>query len=201
MDPYSLASGRTLTRRGIILGSAAAALGLGMPEAFSAEPAKAKAKRYRRPTKGSSIDTGGAVISIDAPIDRVMKVVLDFRKYRHILPRLEQSRVLGVKDGKTDVYLRAPILNGAVNIWGIARFSPPVPWRDEGKMVVGEMVKGNLDAWYGAWMLEPASPTRTSVWLEMFVDPQVPMPDSWITPELEWAADKGVTAVRALAEG
>ena len=187
-----------LTRRHLLLGAAAASLGSFSPSAFGAS---AKAKRYRFATPGSPIDTGAAVIRIDAPLEQVLKVVQDYRKYRKILPRLEQSRIVAKKDGKTDVYMRAPILKGAFNIWGIARFGEPEPWKENGKRVAGKMVKGNLDAWHGAWKLEPDGADQTILRLEMFVDVAVPVPDSWVTPELEWAADKGVTAVRDIAQG
>jgi hypothetical protein len=36
--------------------------------------------------------------------------------------------------------------------------------------------------------------------MEMFVDVQVPVPDSWVTPEIEWAADEAVTTIRDLVE-
>jgi ribosome-associated toxin RatA of RatAB toxin-antitoxin module len=188
-----------VSRRGLLLGAAAAILLL--PAEALADGKRAKAKRYRLNTPGSGIDTGGAVILIEAPQDAVLKVVQNYRKYRKILPRLEQSRVLKRHRGKTDVYLRAPILHGAVSIWGVARFGQPKPWRKDGKILSGKLVKGNLDAWQGRWKMRPMGPNSTALWLEMFVDPKVPMPDAWITPELMWASDKGVTAVRDMAEG
>ncbi len=188
-----------LSRRGLLFGAAAAIVLL--PVDAQAADKRAKAKRYRLNTPGSGIDTGGAVILVEAPMDAVLKVVQDYRQYRKILPRLQQSRVLKRHGGKTDVYLRAPILHGAVSIWGVARFGQPKPWRKYGKILEGKLVKGNLNAWQGRWKMLPKGPNRTALWLEMFVDPKFPMPDAWITPELMWASDKGVTAVRDMAEG
>ena len=62
------------------------------------------------------------------------------------------------------------------------------------------MKKGNLESFEGAWKMYPCSSKRTVLRLELFLDVNVPVPDSWITPELAWAADKGVTAVRDAAE-
>lgn len=190
----------TLSRRGLLVGSAATVALAAAPADAGKEPGKAKAKRYRIDTRNSDIDTGAAVILVHAPLEQVLDVVLDFRKYHRILPRLEQSRIVRRNKGKTDVYLRAPVLNGAYNLWGIARFEPPKRYKSEGKLVKGRMVKGNINHWFGSWKLEPKDDQRTVLRMEMFVDPDVPVPDSWVTPELMWAADKGVTAVRDMAE-
>src|SRR5262245_17194574 len=69
---------------------------------------RTEAHTYSRPTPGSDIDTGGAVIDIYGSMDQVLAVVKDFRKYHLILPRLELSRIVGKRKGRTDVYMRAP---------------------------------------------------------------------------------------------
>jgi hypothetical protein len=159
-----------------------------------------EAKRYRLPMPGSDIGIGGATLGIYAPMSEVLKVVLDFRKYNTILPRLEQSRIVGKQDGKTDVYVRAPIMRGVVHIWGVIRFSPAKPWAGKGKTLTGRLVKGNVEAYQGRWKLYPCGEDRTILQCEQFVDLKIPVPSSLVTPELEWAADKAVTAVRDIVE-
>jgi ribosome-associated toxin RatA of RatAB toxin-antitoxin module len=129
-------------------------------------------------------------------MDRVTQVVLRYRKYRHILPHLEQSRVLNQEGDSTDVYLRAPILHGLATIWGIARFTGPRPWKDKGQKVVGSLVRGNLDAFRGEWKLYPCGPHRTILRLELYVEVAIPLPSETITEELAWAADRALRAVR-----
>jgi hypothetical protein len=162
--------------------------------------ASSTAERYRFPTEGSGIDTGGALIVVHAPMERVLEAVLDFGDYHEVLPRLEESRIVQKRAGSADVYLRAPILGGLVSVWGIVRFADPAPWAGDGLQVAGELVKGNLDAWSGVWKLEPMGPHTTALRLEMFIDVQVPVPDEWVTPELMWAADTAVTAIRDRVE-
>jgi ribosome-associated toxin RatA of RatAB toxin-antitoxin module len=132
-------------------------------------------------------------------MDSVLEVVQDFRKYHRILPRLELSRVVGKKKGMTDVYMRAPILRGLAHVWGIARFTPPKRYKRHGRAIAARMVDGNLDGWHGVWRLYPCG-KRTVLRMEMFIDLQIPVPDAVVTPELEWAADKAVTAVRDMVE-
>lgn len=159
-----------------------------------------KAERYQLPREGSDINVGGAKIAIHRPLDDVLKVVMSFRKYHQILPRLETSKLVARGPEYHDVYMRAPILRGMYNIWTVARFTEPLPHGRRGKKVLGAMRKGNLEAFDGRWQLHPCSDKRTILRLELYLIPKVPVPSAWITPELMWAADKGVTAVRDLAE-
>lgn len=194
----------TLTRRD--LGAWGASLGAGAlasatwpsMAAAAVRPDRRTAFRYRYPTPGSGIDTGGAVIDVHAPLARVLAEVQRFDRYHAVLPKLEQSRIVNVHRGVTDVYLRAPILRGVAHIWGVARFSKPKRWRN-GLKIVGRLVKGNLDGWFGVWKMRRCGPA-TVLRLEMFIDVMVPVPDSWVTPEIEWAADMGVTAIRDIIE-
>jgi hypothetical protein len=159
------------------------------------------AERYRKPTAGSDIDTGGAIIGVNAPLAKVLRVVTRYDRYDQILPRLEQSRIVGkTPQGGTDVYVRAPILRGVAHVWGVGRFTKPRRWGKAGKVIVGSLVKGNLEAWNSRWVLHPCSPTRTILRFEMFAMLIIPVPTSQVTPELMWASDMAVTAVRDMAE-
>ncbi len=195
----------TAPRRAFIAAAGGAALSLVAGPARADRPAVAPrdrntATRYKLPREGSDVEVGGAVIAIHRPLQDVLDVVMSFRKYHRILPRLEVSRVVGRGPDHHDVYMRAPILRGMYNIWTVARFSGPSAYGTRGKRVRGVMRKGNLEAFDGEWRLHPCSAKRTILRLELYLIPKVPVPSSWITPELMWAADKGVTAVRDLAE-
>jgi hypothetical protein len=161
---------------------------------------RAVAERYSVDVPDSDIDAGGSVIRIQGSMDRVLVVVRDFKRYVEILPRIRHSRVVGKRARMTDVYLEAPILNGLARAWGVARFPPPRPWAEDGLILEGTMVKGNLEAWWGRWKLQPCGEQCTTLRLEMFVDPDLPFPASVITRELEWATDKAVSAVRDKVE-
>jgi ribosome-associated toxin RatA of RatAB toxin-antitoxin module len=154
------------------------------------------AQSYRTETEGSDIDTGGAVILVNAPLEDVLAVVQDFKSYHDIFPRLHDSRVVMKSERGTDVYLRAPILHGLIKVWAIARFAPPAALPNGGKRLVGDFVEGNIDTWHGVWTLEPLAADRTALRLEMSIELEVPVPDSLITPELMWVSEEAVTAVR-----
>ena len=156
-------------------------------------------RTHHIPTRGSHIETGVATIDVYGTMDQVLEVLLDYRKYHTILPRLETSRVVGKHKGATDVYLRAPILRGLAYVWGVARFTPPKRRPTGGKEIAGTLIKGNLDGWHGRWILHPCG-KRTILSMEMFIDVKIPVPAKVVTKELEWAAGKGVTAVRDIVE-
>ena len=158
--------------------------------------------RYRVATtkpEANDIETGGAAIIVKAPIHVARQVVTDYRHYAKFIPTFEQARVLSRKDGKTDVYLDVLIAHGAMHVWSVVKFGAPQKVGDE-EQVVGEFVKGNVGTMRAVWRLSPIDEQTTVVKLELFVDPNLPFPASLITPELAYASDTGVTAVRARAE-
>ncbi|RYE77441.1 MAG: hypothetical protein EOO74_06880 [Myxococcales bacterium] len=158
-----------------------------------------KAKRYNLEVSGASIRAGGAAISVDAPIEVVRKVVTDYGKYASFIPRFEKSKVVAKKDGKTDVMLQVPILKGAATVWSLTRFEPPVK-EGTGERIEGKMVEGNVDDLRAWWHLRPVDATHTVLKLELLIVPKLPLPGKLVTPELEYASDQAVTAVRDRSE-
>lgn len=170
-------------------------------DAEAQELAKArKAKRYNLEVPGASIRAGGAAISVDAPIEVVRKVVTDYGKYASFIPRFEKSKVVAKKDGKTDVMLQVPILKGAATVWSLTRFDPPVKEGANGERIEGKMVEGNVDDLRAWWHLRPVDATHTVLKLELLIVPKLPLPGKLVTPELEYASDQAVTAVRDRSE-
>lgn len=187
-----------MQRRGFLHAATAAAASTLFPCVASAD--RSVAERYRKPRAGSTVEVGGAIIGINTSVADVLMVVKKYRKYHKILPRLTTSKVVARKGNTSDVYMRAPILRGMYNIWVVSKFTGPLPWGKRGKRIVGKMSKGNVDAFDAVWKMHPCGPKRTILRLELYLIPKVPVPDSWITPELEWAASRSVTAVRDMAE-
>jgi ribosome-associated toxin RatA of RatAB toxin-antitoxin module len=187
-----------MQRRGFLHAASAALATTLLPGVALAD--RSVAESYRKPRAGSKVDVGGAMIGVNAPMNDVLKVVMKYRKYHTILPRLKTSKVMARKGNTSDVYMRAPILRGMFNIWAVTKFSGPLPWGKHGKKIIGKMTKGNVEAFDGVWKLNACGSRRCIVRLELFLIPKVPVPTSWITPELEWASRKGVTAVRDMAE-
>jgi ribosome-associated toxin RatA of RatAB toxin-antitoxin module len=155
--------------------------------------------RYRKTVPNSSLDAGGAWNLVHAPIDVVRKVVQRFDRYDKLLPRLEQSRVVARRHGETDVYMRAPVLHGAVTLWAVIRFHP-IEKLGAVERLASDYVEGNLETWHAEWRLIPCGQDLTLVKLEILTDVNIPFPSSLIAPELAYIADTAVTATRDRAE-
>jgi hypothetical protein len=166
-------------------------------EEADALAARGKALRYSVKTAApaSAIDTGGAAIFVNAPLSEVRKIVTNYGAYAKIIQPFKQSRVLSKKNGVSEVYLEVPVAHGAATVWAVAKMGKPVKDGDEEK-IVAEYSRGNVDDFRAVWRLRAIDATHTIVKLEVLVDPKLPLPSSMVTPELKYAADKAVTAVR-----
>ena len=151
------------------------------------------------PMANSDVEMAVTTIGIHAPVAAVRRIVQSYSKYDTIFPYVQQSRIVGRSEGNTDVYLRVPILHGMVHVWGKARFSKPRTV-DGIEVISAELLEGSLLAWQARWELQPCGDTRTLLTLRLFLELDVPVPDSLVTQELMRVAGKTVRAVREQAE-
>ena len=95
--------------------------------------ARGKALRYSVKTvePANSIETGGAAIMVNAPIDQVRQIVTDYRHYAQFIKPFEQSKLVSKKDGVSEVYFEVPVMHGAVKIWAVVKIGKPVKDGDE----------------------------------------------------------------------
>lgn len=162
---------------------------------------RGKALRYALKTTAPAnpIDTGAAAILVNAPIAEVRKIVTDYRKYDQIIKPFEKSRVISRRKGVSEVYFEVPVARGTVKLWVVAHVDGPTK-DGVGEKIVARYSRGNVDDFRAVWRLRAVDDTHTIVKLELLVDPKLPLPGSAVTPELQYAADKAVTAVRDKAE-
>lgn len=160
-----------------------------------------KTERYNVAFTGASIRAGGGMTAVNAPIDAVRRVVLDYGHYAEFLPRFQKSKVVGKNAQGTSVYLEVPILHGAATVWAVTRFSSIVRDADGTEHIEGKMDgQGNVDDLRAVWHLVPVDESHTLLKLELLIVPKIPVPGSVVTGELEYAADKAVSASRDRAE-
>lgn len=186
----------TAIAAGVLFPSGAAA-----GDEVAALEARGEALPYSLPTQGSEIETGGAAILVHAPLARVESLVLRFGRYKEYVPAFEQSRLVQRhKSGETDVYVEVPVLSGASKLWALLRFSKPV--KDAaGEVISARLIKGNMADFRAVWRLRAAGDDRTIVKLELFADPDLPVPDAFVEDGLVAASAKAVTGIRDHAEG
>jgi ribosome-associated toxin RatA of RatAB toxin-antitoxin module len=150
-------------------------------------------------TPYADMNAGAARVNVDAPVDLVRSVVLDYKNYASFMSRFEKSRVVGRSGDNTDVYLQVPILKGAAKVWAIVRFEP-VKQVNGTEVVVGHMLKGNVKRLDATWRLKKLDDVTTQVVLELLIVPDLPVPDRLVVPEAAFAAAKAVEGSRDEAE-
>jgi len=184
--------------------SLVALLALASSNALASSPTEVT--RYDCKLPESDRPAGGARTVVSASPDLVKSVVLDFEHYAHYFDpdkgknpqRKWASHVVGKSGDKTDVYLEVPILKGAAKIWAIIRFEPPKKVGDT-EVVMGRMLKGNVDKLSAKWTLRPTPDNSTSLQLEFLVVPKLPVPDSLLSNEARSAAFKAVSGMKGEA--
>jgi ribosome-associated toxin RatA of RatAB toxin-antitoxin module len=155
--------------------------------------------RFDVKTPYADMNAGAARVNVDAPVDLVRSVVLDYKNYASFMSRFEKSRVVGRSGDNTDVYLQVPILKGAAKVWAIVRFEP-VKQVNGTEVVVGHMLKGNVKRLDATWRLKKLDDVTTQVVLELLIVPDLPVPDRLVVPEVAFAAAKAVEGSRDEAE-
>ncbi len=160
------------------------------------------AGRLRRPTReavpieGSDLVHGRSTVVVNATVDQVRAVVLDYDRYADFMPHYRASRVVGrASGGGRQLYQQWEALHGAVKLW--ARFDMrkvDVPTGIE--TYESEFIEGNVKLAYARWSFEPQPGDQTKLTLEIFLHPRIPVPTSLLNGENLDNAVKGVTAMR-----
>ena len=184
--------------------SLVALLALASGNALASSPSEVT--RFDCKLPQSDRPAGGARAVVYASPELVKSVVLDFANYaRYFDPdkgsnpkRRWASKVVGKSGDKTDVYLEVPILKGAAKIWAIIRFEPPTKVGDT-EVVVGHMIKGNVEKLHAKWKMRRTPDNSTELQLEFLVVPKLPVPDSLLANEARSAAAKAVTGMKGEA--
>lgn len=158
------------------------------------------AERYEVKRPNSRIRAGGARVHVRAPLEVVRRVVTDFNNYARFIHKFKQSRIVGKKGKRMDVYLQVPILKGAANIWAVVRVAPPKASGQKTEIMRGSMIKGNVERLDAVWRLKKIDERNTQLNLELHIVPKLPVPGSLVTGEVAYAADEAVIGLRNRSE-
>lgn len=161
---------------------------------------KRQTERYELAIAGTEIKAGGAMASVNAPLATVREVVTDYGRYTALSPRIEKSKVVAKKDGRTDVMLQVAILKGAATPWALTRFTPPQREGAAGERIESRMVEGSVNDLRLVWHLRPVDDTHTLVKLELLIVPKLPLPGKLVTPDAAQAAEQIVISSRDRSE-
>ena len=152
-------------------------------------------KSSRRAQAGTNVERGRAVVLIDAPADRVYEVIQNYGAYKDFMPYFETSRVLSQRGGSALVYVQVKVMRGALKIWAELKLKPR-QGQGATRVIEAKMVKGNVDHLEAMWEVTPIDAKRTLVAFEIVVDPDLPMPASFVSNENRKSASKTLKALR-----
>jgi ribosome-associated toxin RatA of RatAB toxin-antitoxin module len=179
---------------------------LGASTAAAQDSAATIASRIGNRVSVRAVDSDGSVgygestAVVDAPIDDVMAVVLDYGNYAEFMPHFTQSRVLSARGSSAMVYMQASAFHDTITLWANMRLRKR-PNRGDTQIVEGSMTRGNLDTFTATWEVTPLDEGRTLVRFRLLIDPDMPFPSGVITDENVRNARRVMTNFRARVTG
>ena len=151
------------------------------------------------PIDGSTRVRGRASIVVNAPLDKVRMVLVDFEKYPEFMPAFSGSKILSRMHGGWQLYQELTALHGTVRMW--AHIKLPKPTVVDGvETYAGELVEGNVKAYEPRWQLRPVGDKATQMTVELFLEPKFFMPESWLNQKNVEAARTAALAMKLRVE-
>ena len=149
--------------------------------------------------KDAKFKVSHAEIFVNAPMKDVKTAAMDYGNYSSFITKFSKSKLLKQNGDAAEVFLQAPILHGAANIWAVESFAAPAP-DGKGEKIVGSFIKGNVDNLLATWRYRPVDDKHTILSLDIYIEPKMNVPDSLVTEEGQDACGDGVRAVKERAE-
>jgi ribosome-associated toxin RatA of RatAB toxin-antitoxin module len=173
-----------------------------LPAAAQEDSAAATAERLGDRVVARAVDSDGSVgfgqstAVVQAPIDDVMAVVLDYGSYSEFMPHFTQSRVLSERGTSAMVYMQASAFHDTITLWANMRLRKR-PDRGATQVVEGTMSSGNLETFTAIWEVTPIDDDRTLVQFRLLIEPDMPFPSGVMTDENVRNARRVLTAFRS----
>lgn len=150
---------------------------------FQENLAKGKIYTSALPIGGTPSRLGKVIGVVDAPVDDVWKVVVDYGSYKHFMPLIWESDLIGSEGNKADARLQFQIKPIPVIYWCILRYNhnPGIYHID------WQQVEGDIKNTYGSYDLAPfpdANGNRTKLTYQLYFEIGNPLLDTgadWLT--------------------
>ena len=133
-------------------------------------------------------------IVINAPLERVYKLIIDYEKYREFNPELRSVKILQRNGPATDVEYEIELV--ATSIKYSVRIKEEPPNRVSWTFIKGEYMKDN----HGSWQLQALSPTQTKAIYTLELAVGFMVPKAIVTKLAETQLPKMLEAFKAAAE-
>jgi len=144
---------------------------------------------------GTKVSGGLSIGVVDAPLDKVLKVVKDYERYKKLLKFFTRSMILDKDGRKTKVHVKISIAKGTVKLWANIVFQETS--RDDVRIVEAGLVKGNMKRMDARWELAPIDEGHTLVLMRLLVDPDMALASNDKATEMNQVnARRAIRAVR-----
>lgn len=152
------------------------------------------------PIPGSELIRGRSTVLVAASMEKTREAVLDFGHYADFMPHYRSAKLLGRTDtGAREVYMEVEALYGAVKFW--TQIEMPKPTVAFGvETWESRFIKGNVKDFKAIWRLKKIDEGKTELSLEVFLNPNLPMPTKLMNNENLKGSASGVAAMRRHAE-
>jgi hypothetical protein len=153
------------------------------------------------PVAGTAITSARVTVAVHAPIDRVRAIVFAMDRYPEFMPNYRLGRVVssGVPGGRI-LDMEIEQLGGMVKLRARVEISPP-RFVDDREMYEGRFIEGNVAAFVPKWELRALDAETTLLTVESYMDPKLPVPDSFINSGNVDGMRGAILALKRRAEG
>lgn len=147
--------------------------------------------------EGTLVRMGRSETVIDAPMELVVRAMMDFTRYNEFMPHVRESRVVRRNRAATDVYMQVPLGGSLGVIWALLRLDAQ---RGRDRFALdGRAVDSNMDRFETHTVIERVAgdAQRTRVVFRVLALPRLPFPSSVFTREMRDAARTVAQNLRA----
>ena len=161
-----------------------------------------KTLKWNYPAPNSSDRYGHAEALVDAPADKVSKVVTDFGRYKELHRKFASARVIAKEGESTDVYMKYPVQIGrfTIDFHEVMRFTPPRA-ESGGQIVEGRGVKGDMKQGHLRISVKPIDDKHSLLQVDVLLVPKIPAPQVLVDEELRDGAEDYVNGIKDRAQG
>lgn len=132
-------------------------------------------------------------IVINAPMDKVFKIIGDYEHYPEFLPEAKEVKTSGRKGGQVDVHYKVEVMK---TIKYTLRMNEQPPNKVTWTFVEGEFMKDNQ----GSWVLEDAGEGKTKATYSVEMKLGALVPGSIVKALVETSLPKMLDAFKKRAE-
>ncbi len=144
---------------------------------------------------GTKVKGGLSIGVVDAPMEKVLKVVRDYEQYKELMKFFTKSLILGEGGGRTRVHVKISIAKGAVKLWANVSFVESD--KDAVRVIEAELEEGNMKRMDARWELIPVDDAHTLVMMRLLVDPDLQLAtDTKATEMNQVNARRAIRSVR-----